>query len=46
MKTFFRILMNSIFTGLIFDSLRMSSTFPCILFFGEYKYPDKSDYEN
>ena len=34
-----------VLTGIMSASLNIGYNFPCILFFGEYKYPDKNDYQ-
>ena len=45
-KTLFHGLMSSMFAFMILDIFRMSSTYPCILLFGEEEYPKESDYIN
>ena len=45
MKKLFSPAVRNVLMGCMAFSFWISASYPCILFFGEYKYPDKESYK-
>ena len=45
MKKLFSPALRNVLMGCMAFSFWISASYPCILFFGEYEYPDKESYK-